>query len=49
MLAVETTTIPPASRDAIGDGRVTTRLVLSHTILAKHDVVAASDHDAHAG
>ena len=40
---------PPGERDAIGDGRVTTRLVLSHTILAKHDVVAASDHDAHAG
>lgn len=35
--------------DAIDDGRGTTRLVLAHPILPKHDVVAASDHDAHAG
>ena len=40
---------PPGERDTIDDGRVATRMVLAHPILPKLDVVAASDHDAHAG
>jgi len=39
----------PGERDPIDDGRVTIRLILGNPILPKHYVVAASDHDTHAG